>query len=440
MNYLDLFSGIGGFPLGAYWAGMRFDEHYFSEVDEYAIKVYRQRFPGAIPLGDITKIDTARLMADSASQGLERQKPTRGNGREQGLSTECDWLITGGFPCTDISIAGKGAGIRGSRSGLWFEMWRIIRDLRPRFAIIENVGAITHRGLDTVLANLAEIGMDAEWQDIRASDVDAPHRRERIWIVAYPGKQGAGNLNGSLTDERWPTSENRRESIRQENRALGSSGIAPTGQDVADSKRVYVQGCNDRQGQGEPGRDSWWSTEPDVGRVVARLSSRMDGGLNGKAKSNGTIEILQTLQDKIGEAVIQWPVRGLGSIQETEVLLATLCKYKGSPRTLGNVSLESKEVPRIIMRGVWFDGQSACPSCRRESEEQRSRKHPDTVYLLSRLLACDCSSTWLDPTGTPSESSRIHRLKCLGNAIVPQIAEILFRRIKELCDDSKPKV
>jgi len=161
MYYLDLFSGLGGFALGAYWAGWRFDEYYFSEVDEYAIKVYRQRFPDAEALGDITAIDTGDL-------------------------PKGDWVITGGFPCQDISNAGKRKGIQGSRSGLWFEMWRIIRDLRPRWVIAENVGAITFRGLAVVLNSLAQIGYDAEWTDIRASDMGAPHRRERIWIVAYP--------------------------------------------------------------------------------------------------------------------------------------------------------------------------------------------------------------------------------------------------------------
>jgi DNA (cytosine-5)-methyltransferase 1 len=180
--YLDLFAGIGGFALGAYWAGWRFDSHYFSEVDEYAIKVYRQRFPDAIPLGDIRDI--------------------------QGLPSG-EWIVTGGFPCQDISIAGKGAGIRGERSSLWFEMWRIIRDLQPRWVIIENVGAITFRGLSVVLNSLAEIGFDAEWQDIRASDVGAPHRRERIWIVAYPSEQRARNRCGEIADERGRSGEDR---------------------------------------------------------------------------------------------------------------------------------------------------------------------------------------------------------------------------------------
>jgi DNA (cytosine-5)-methyltransferase 1 len=165
-HFLDLFSGIGGFALGAYWAGLRFDNHYYSEVDKYAIRVYQQRFPDAIGLGDICKISGRGLPAG-------------------------DWIISGGFPCQDISVAGKGAGLAGARSGLWFEMLRLIGDLRPRYTIVENVGALLVRGIDTVLGTLAEIGYDAEWQIISAASVGAPHRRDRVYIVAYP------------TSERW---------------------------------------------------------------------------------------------------------------------------------------------------------------------------------------------------------------------------------------------
>jgi DNA (cytosine-5)-methyltransferase 1 len=167
MNYfLDLFSGIGGFALGAYWAGLRFDAHYFSGVYHYACKGYATRFPEAKALGDIRAIRGSELPAG-------------------------DWIIAGGFPCQDISVAGKGAGLAGERSGLWYEYARIIGELRPRFAIMENVGALAFRGLDSVLGGLAALGYDAEWQDIRASDVGAPHRRARLWIIAYP------------TGERW---------------------------------------------------------------------------------------------------------------------------------------------------------------------------------------------------------------------------------------------
>jgi DNA (cytosine-5)-methyltransferase 1 len=162
-NYIDLFSGIGGFALGAHLAGINFENHFCSEIDSYCQKLYKLRFPDSIQLGDVTKIDTNEL-------------------KKYGDN----WIITGGFPCQDISIAGKGEGIHGKRSGLWFEYWRIIRDLRPRFAIMENVGMLVNRGLDAVLSSLSEIEYDCEWQDIRASDVGAPHRRERIWIIAYP--------------------------------------------------------------------------------------------------------------------------------------------------------------------------------------------------------------------------------------------------------------
>ena len=161
MNYIDLFSGIGGFALGAYWAGMKFKKHYFSEIDPYCIELYKKRFPDAIELGDITKINWKNLPKDN-------------------------YIVTGGFPCQDISIAGKGEGIHGKRSNLWFTMSDTIRILRPRFTIIENVSELPRNGLNIVLSNLAEIGYDAEWQMISALDMGAPHLRKRIWIVTYP--------------------------------------------------------------------------------------------------------------------------------------------------------------------------------------------------------------------------------------------------------------
>ena len=93
-------------------------------------------------------------------------------------------VVSGGFPCQDISAAGKGAGIEGERSGMWKEMARIICEIRPRFVYVENSPMLVHRGLGTVLGQLAEIGFDASWGVIGASDIGAKHHRERIWIVA----------------------------------------------------------------------------------------------------------------------------------------------------------------------------------------------------------------------------------------------------------------
>lgn len=162
INILDLFAGIGGFSISAKWAfGKRANTIGFCEIDEHCCAVLTKRFPGVPIFGDV--------------RDLNRRK----------INLPID-IVTGGFPCQDISMAGKGVGIEGERSGLWKEMFRIIGEFRPRFAIIENVSALTHRGLTVVLNDLAKIRYDAEWQCIQANQVGAKHKRERIWIVAYP--------------------------------------------------------------------------------------------------------------------------------------------------------------------------------------------------------------------------------------------------------------
>jgi DNA (cytosine-5)-methyltransferase 1 len=170
MNYLDLFHGIGGFALGAYWAGMKFDNHLCSDIEPFAVELYKKRFPDSVQLGDITKIDWHKLKKDYPGE----------------------WIISGGFPCQDISVAGKGKGLidektgKKTRSGLWYDYQEGISILRPRFAIMENVGALLNRGIDSVLGTLSEIGYNAEWQTISAAEMGAPHRRERVWIISYP--------------------------------------------------------------------------------------------------------------------------------------------------------------------------------------------------------------------------------------------------------------
>ncbi|HVZ89599.1 MAG TPA: DNA cytosine methyltransferase [Polyangia bacterium] len=117
-------------------------------------------------------------------------------------------IVCGGFPCQDISLAGRGAGIEGERSGLWAEFARVLGVLRPGIAFIENVAALVARGLDRVLRDLAEIGFDAEWTCVRASDVGAPHRRDRIFVLAYSDservrelhRRGSGALGGRATE------------------------------------------------------------------------------------------------------------------------------------------------------------------------------------------------------------------------------------------------
>lgn len=161
MNVLDLFSGIGGFSLGLERAGMRTVA--FCECEPYARAVLAKHWPDVPCYPDVRELSADRLAAD-------------------GISVD---VICGGFPCQDISEAGKGAGLVGTRSGLWREYRRLLSEVRPQFAIIENVSALRTRGLAEILGDLAILGLDAEWSVVPACSVGAPHPRDRLFILAY---------------------------------------------------------------------------------------------------------------------------------------------------------------------------------------------------------------------------------------------------------------
>lgn len=161
MTVGSLFAGIGGLDLGAERAG--FDVIWQCEKDDYCTKVLNKHWPNTPVYNDVQTLYT--------DDGADPRQPD---------------ILCGGFPCQDISLAGKAAGLDGERSGLWWEFYWLIRKVRPQYAVVENVPAITHRGLKAILGSLAEIGYDAEWQTISAEAFGAPHLRERFFLVAYP--------------------------------------------------------------------------------------------------------------------------------------------------------------------------------------------------------------------------------------------------------------
>jgi DNA (cytosine-5)-methyltransferase 1 len=163
VRVLDLFSGIGGFSLGLERAGMRTVA--FCEIEPYCRAVLRKHWPNVPCYEDVRSLSGRDIDAE---------------------------VICGGFPCQDISNNGLKMGLEGERSGLWREFARLIGEVRPRYAIMENVAAINFRGLGRVLSDLTEIGYDAEWHVIPAKSLGAPHERERCWIIAYP--QGVTRL------------------------------------------------------------------------------------------------------------------------------------------------------------------------------------------------------------------------------------------------------
>ena len=162
MRVLSLFSGIGGFDIGLERAGMRTVA--FCEFDPYCQAVLKRHWP-EVPIYD----DVRSLSADTL--------------RRDGV-----WpidVIAGGFPCQDLSYAGKRAGIEGERSGLWSEFARLIGEVRPWFALMENVPGLLSAGHGRVLGDLAALGYDAVWDCVPASALGAPHRRDRVWIIAH---------------------------------------------------------------------------------------------------------------------------------------------------------------------------------------------------------------------------------------------------------------
>lgn len=246
MNYLDLFSGIGGFALGAYWAGWRFDRHYFSEIDPWCCRLYQQRFPDAVSVGDVRGI---YRFADEYARCDCCEEPWCDIHNDHFADCQCigcsQWddeygpveVITAGFPCQDISLNGKRGGIDASRSGLYREVLRIVQVLRPRFIIIENVSAIVNNGLEKIVNALSQIGYDSEWHTFKASVLGACHKRERTWIIAY-------------------------------DQSLGIQGLWPEGFKVPQSLDKEILSVRDSNGQ--------WKTEPDLRRSSNGLSPWVD--------------------------------------------------------------------------------------------------------------------------------------------------------------------
>jgi len=249
---LDLFSGIGGFALAASWVWAdELELVGFCENENYCQRVLAKNFPDVPIYDDIREL-------------------------------EVEWfddidLLTGGFPCQDISVVGKGEGIEGERSGLWFEMLRLISGIRPRYALIENVPMLLHRGLGRVICDLAQIGYDAEWQIISAADLGAPHLRKRIWIVAYPGHLRRRHHVGGDVELRG------RQQAETAQRSASQPEIAGSSQE---SQVMAYANSELWEEQRKPitttpkhktlGCGSWWKVEPDLGRVADGVPFRVD--------------------------------------------------------------------------------------------------------------------------------------------------------------------
>jgi len=270
MTFGSLFSGIGGLDLGLERAGM--ECKWQIEIDDYCQKVLKKHWPNIPRFKDVKTVHG--IMAHAASEGRQSERRRSSNtGSAADKSSSCGEngsrehcpscltsvdLICGGFPCQPFSVAGKQRGEEDDRN-LWPETLRIIRELSPRYVLLENVpGLIPNAYFDTILDELEDAKYEAWPLVIPAAAFDAPHLRKRVFIVGY------AKLMWKLQSQRgecnkWGWSSN-------------------TSEDVADTKGSNDQKWNriGRSGQVQFRRSSWWSTEPNVGRVATRISSRVD--------------------------------------------------------------------------------------------------------------------------------------------------------------------
>jgi DNA (cytosine-5)-methyltransferase 1 len=339
----SLFSGIGGFDLGLERAGMR--TAWFCEQDEFCRRVLAKHWPGVPCYPDVSEL--------------------------RGADIEPVDVICGGFPCQDLSYAGDGAGLDGARSGLWSEYARLVGEIRPRYVVVENVAALLARGLGTVLRDLAAVGYDAEWDCIPASAVGAPHRRDRIWLVAYP--DGSGRLS----------------------RLAGLQEGQPDAEGCS-------TGSDPHQGRREGGTES--DGEPQRSRLAAPQRDDAD-----------------RLRDDVADAQ--------GARLEGTGLPGRPAVHGGTPRAVGD--------PEGDGRGQGRSGRPD-PTGEGQRESERSLQDADERALQpwrvgGRAAQAGGPEWWAvePPVGRVAHGvpDRLDQLASLGNALVPQIAEWIGRRI-----------
>lgn len=277
MTFGSLFAGIGGFDLGLERAGMKC--LWQVEIDDYATRVLEKHWPNVPRWRDVRTFAASGIMWHT-------------NPRVD--------VICGGFPCQDISVAGRGAGIDGARSGLWREFARVIRVVRPRVAIVENSPALLGRGMGRVLSDLAASGYDAEWFCLPAASFGAPHLRWRLFIVAYAygelaalGRNrpmGGGECQECAAQAAQGVSANspgvgretqrRREELRRERQRQAGRGC-----DHAHARRPLAHSDGRRHGAQEealfsgrnvPEQSDFWTDDPGIRGVGYGIPNRVD--------------------------------------------------------------------------------------------------------------------------------------------------------------------
>lgn len=360
LTFGSLFSGIGGLDLGLERAGWTCK--WQVEIDPYCRQVLDRHWPSIPKYGDIREL---------TGNELDRVD-----------------LLAGGFPCQDLSLAGKGAGLAGERSGLWFEYLRLICTLRPRWVFVENVPGLFVRGIDTVLGGLAEAGYDATWFCLQAADVGAPHRRERVIILAYAAVNRWGEIG---TREPATSSQNVANAQRTEWRegiTKGFGGSLGGGTRCLQTRREEGPGGSEQCGENV--------ADPEISGQRPRLCPGKSQGNRGGRPVDGSSEDVANPESKQAGRILQREV-----------------KTHLSPMRHGPGKTETWSIKSSL--GGMPDGISGGLDGYRWPAGPDQEQYP-----------------WEPPRVARGVKNRVPRLKGLGNAVVPAVAELIGMVIKEV--------
>lgn len=417
----SLFAGIAGFDLGLE-ATDGFQTLFFVENNKYCQAVLKKHWPEVPIFNDVNEV--------------------HGGFKDDIWCEHClpaiDVLV-GGFPCQDISLAGSGEGIKGARSGLWIQFARLIGELRPRYVIIENVSALTTRGLDRVLVDLTEIGYDCEWDCIPASTVGAPHQRDRLWLVAYPQCVGSERRRepGDVVRPSSRTQEERYK--RQWGRSAIVDSRSSRGGLSGDDANPDSGGC---EVEWQPEQPKQQLSSGNVTNGLRETGQVSDPDSTGRQeqRGTGTAGTQQSSVEYGGEDVadpnpVRWSGRrGRGS--EEDGWSEPEISGEGTIADPYRVRCEEGNERDRIDRTGRRENTAAGSDTRRETEAQSDvRGMADGLSEgLDRNLDPDpwFDGEWQDVERTViSVPNRVSRLKALGNSLVPQIPMWLGERILE---------
>jgi DNA (cytosine-5)-methyltransferase 1 len=417
MNELALFAGAGGGILGGKLLG--WNTIGAVEIEEYPRKVLLKRQQEGIlnkfPIWDDIKTFDGRPWEGAVD------------------------IISGGFPCTDISAAGKGAGIEGKKSGLWKEMARVVREVRSRFVFVENSPMLTSRGLHRVLGDLAEMGYDARWCVLGADDAGAPHRRKRIWILGYTNKSSCRQRSPEQSKREYTNKPNKitwwdidpaeipnSNGLRFESRSGNSGSEIEKKPDREDFER-----CDRSEG---------FKFKSFVGRVAHGVASNVD-------KLEGIVYNNTYEREQLSEAS---PEKN-EECQEMSELRRERETITGPPQEqkprgqLGREPGETlPEMPQRSSREGWRLGAWENSIRSGELQDMREIVHTDSLSRNQKeflvWFGAMHGGKWihecLEAMGkTPRVSigvkNRVNRIKAIGNGQVPAVAAIAFIILSE---------